>query len=153
MFVWRATGLACPSSVYTLYARSDPAEDLIRNRSDRRSHFTNVDAILGAVRRLLRSDDDDLVAGRDVEAGDVGHQHVHAHRTDDRRAAAPNEDRPASGEAEIEAVGVSRRYDRDGRRSVRCEPDAVADTLARTHAFHGDDAADERHRWRQRKRR
>src|SRR5438067_405725 len=103
---------ACParaSSVQALYARSDPAEDLIWNRADRSGHLTNVNAIDGAVWHLLRSDDDDFVARRHVEAGDVGHQHVHADGSDDRRAAAANEHGGAAGQAHVEAVGIARR--------------------------------------------
>ena len=69
--------------------------------------------------------------GDDVEAGDVGHQHVHAHRADDRRAAAANQHRAAAGEPQIEAVGVAGRHDRDRRRPLGGEPRAVADAFAR----------------------
>ena len=73
----------------------------------------------------LRADDHDLVARRHVEAGDVGHQHVHAHRADDRRAAAADQHGAAAGEPQVEAVGVAGRHDRDRRRRARrvnCTP-------------------------------
>ena len=87
------------------------------------------------------ADDHDFVAGRDVQAGDVGHQHVHAHRADDRRAAAADQHRAAAREPQVEAVGVAGRNDGDRRRPLGREPHAVADALAGAHALHRDDPA------------
>src|SRR5439155_16041110 len=74
------------SGVHALYPRPDPAQNLVWDRSNLCSHLAHVDAV-----RALRSEDDDLVARRHLEPGDVGHQHVHAYRSDNRRAAAADE--------------------------------------------------------------
>ena len=79
----------------------------------------------------LRAEDHDLVARRHVEAGDVDHQHVHAHRADDRRAAAANQHGAAAGEPQVEAVGVAGRHDGDRRRPLGGEARAVADASRR----------------------
>src|SRR5258706_3587344 len=77
-----------PSSFLdSLYARADPADDFPRNGADRRGHFSRVDLIA-----ILRADDHDLVTGRDLHAGDVDHDHVHADRSDDWGATAANQD-------------------------------------------------------------
>ena len=101
----------------------------------------------------LRSEDDDLVARKHVLPRDVDGQHVHADRSDDRRAAAANQDRAAAGEPQVEAVGVPGGDDRDRRRTRSARKSrAVAADLARPHAFDGHDAAVQRHRGHERQR-
>ena len=51
----------------------------------------------------LLADDDDFVAGLDVDVGDVDHHHVHADGADDRHAPAADQH-----EAAVAACGVSR---------------------------------------------
>src|SRR3954454_4902764 len=97
--------------VYPLDPTADATEDLVGNGSDLRSHFADIDAVVA-----LTADDDDFVAGRHVEAGHVGHQHVHVHRADDRRAASADDCGAAAGEPQVEAVGISGGDDRDRRR-------------------------------------
>ncbi len=129
-----------PISTLLFDPRSEAADDLPGNRADRRGHLAHVDAIAA-----LLADDHDLVARRDVRAGHVRHQHVHAHRTDDRRAAAANQHGAAAGEPQIQAVGVAGRHDRDGGRTLGRESRAVAGDLARPQPLHGDDPAAQRH--------
>ena len=81
------------------------------------------------------TDDDDLIARRDVGAGHVDHRHVHAHRADDGHAAAANEHEAAAGEAEVEAVGVAGGHDGKRPRLGHRRLDAVAGALARPKPF------------------
>ena len=62
------------------------------------------------------SDNDDLVAGRDVGASDVDHRHVHADGPDDRCPPAAHEHESAARQAKIEPIGVSSRHDGEGPR-------------------------------------
>ena len=92
------------------------------------------------------TDDDDLIARRDVGAGHVDHRHVHAHRADDGHAAAADEHVAAAGEPEVEAVRVAGGHDGDRPRLGHRRRDAVADALAGAQALHRDDPAVERQR-------
>ncbi len=131
---------------------AEAAEDLVRNRPDPRRHLSRVD---GLPRLLaLRAEEDDFIAGiDDVHVGDVDGQHVHAHRADDRRAAAADQHPPAAFEPSIEAVGISGRHDRERRRARGAEASAVADTLTLADALDRHHAARQRHHRRHSKRR
>ena len=106
---------------------AEPADHFPRNRADRPPAISR--AVISLV--ALPADDDDLVAGRDVEPGDVDHDHVHAHGADDRHALAADEHRRAAGQARVEAVGVAGGNDRDRARPVRLPAQPVARCLRR----------------------
>src|SRR5438094_3907925 len=89
------------SIVDSLYSTANPAQNLVRDCADRGGHLPNIDALVA-----LRADDDDLVAWEDVEAGDIHRQHVHRHRADHGRAATADQNGRASGEAQIQPVGI-----------------------------------------------
>src|SRR4051794_2892986 len=98
------TRLPNSSSVHSLDSRADPAQNLVRDGADSCRHLTNVDPIVA-----LRADNHDLVAGRDLETRDVGHQHVHVDGADDRRALTADQDRAASRKPQIETISVAGR--------------------------------------------
>src|SRR5688572_33503722 len=64
--------------VSAFYPRAETTEDLPGDRPDGGGHFTGTDLVIS-----LTADDHDLVAGRDVQSGDVHDHHVHADRPDD----------------------------------------------------------------------
>ena len=133
----RSSAVSYPPSLHVDYQLTRYRHCSIRDPARRRRSPRGSCRSCAAISRTsMRSspcdaDDHDLVARRDVQAGDVGDQHVHADRADDRRAAAADQHRAAAGEAQIEAVRVAGRHDRDRRRPIGGEPRAVADDLAR----------------------
>src|SRR6516162_8628567 len=135
---YQTTRLLNCSRVHPLNPRADPAQNLVRDRSDLRRHLAYVDDV-----GILRSDDHDFIPGRHVQPCDIGHEHIHVDRADNWGSAAPNQHRSAAGEPQIETVGIARGYDRDRRWLLGVESHAIADTLTRSHAFYRHDTARE----------
>src|SRR2546428_770346 len=97
---FRGEELGCrgpASGVDALDPAADATDDLPGNRPDGVRHLAGIDPVAA-----LAPDEHDLVAGRDVETGHVHHEHVHADRSHDRRAAAPDQDGAAARQPEVE---------------------------------------------------
>src|SRR5262245_3410645 len=85
------------SVVDPLDAQAQAAHDLPRDRSDCGRHLSHIDALI-----VLSTDNHNLVAGRHIGPGHVGHQHVHADRSNDARAPAANQYAASTGESEVQ---------------------------------------------------
>jgi hypothetical protein len=78
----------------SLYPRSNPADDLPRDRADRRGHFAHVNLLPRLV--ALTADDHYFVARLHIaDLGHIDRHHVHRHRAEDRGAAAAHQHLPA----------------------------------------------------------
>src|SRR5262245_10732153 len=133
-------------SVDPFDATSDPTDDLPWNGADDSGHFTGVNAIHVAGWQLLRADDHHLVARRGVEAGDVGHQHVHTDRSDHGRTTAANEDGAPAFQAGVQSVRIPGRNDGNGSWLIGDESHPITHSVAGSNSLHGDDLAAKRHR-------
>src|SRR5688572_3221471 len=121
-------------------AGPDAAEHFVGVRSNRGGDFANVDAIV-----TLAADDDDFVAGVDLDVRHVDGNHVHIDGPDDGRARSANQHGTRTRHPAIEAVSVARRNDRDAPRLRDCPPCSIADDFTHFHPLDGNDAAAQRH--------
>src|SRR5688572_20822760 len=99
--------------VLPLYPRPEPADDFPGNGADRGGHLAGCDLLVS-----LPPDDHHLVAGGDLETGDVRDQHVHTDGADDRHTASAHEHRRTAAHARVQPVGVAGRNDCDRARAV-----------------------------------
>ena len=123
-------------------ASAKTTQNLVRNRADPRGHLSRVDCLLGS--GSLRTQECGLISwSNGVDVGDVGGQHVHAHRAHDRCATATDEDSAASLQPAIQAVSVAGRNHREAGGAIGDKPAAIANPFADAHALHRDHAARE----------
>src|SRR4030095_12296657 len=89
-------GFSLLTCILPLNPGAEPAHDLPRHRANRRGHFAR-----GYFFVALSPDEHDLIAGRDVEPGDVHHDHVHADRSDNGHPTAADECRSAIRQSRV----------------------------------------------------